>query len=116
MAKVIKASEQSLIMEISKTEMNIYVNSCLTQINNEEIEDDKDQIIHLMALTGLEPLVSFCIPEIRKFYADVVEDVKNIEWEDNNENENQEESGVEGIPAVEGEEYSDGEEPDHPEM
>lgn len=90
MAKLIKTGKDTVLMEISKVELNVYVNSFLNQINEEEIEKRDDQALMLMGLVGLEPLIPHCTSEIKTYFDETLEDIKSIEWEDDNQNETNE--------------------------
>lgn len=110
MAKIIKTNEQTVLMEISKTELNVYANSFLNQLNDEPIESSNDQALVLMAMAGLEAIIPHCAKEIKTYYNETLKEVSEIEWEDvQNEEENQEESISEDITFDDGQEYSDAE-------
>ena len=87
MAKVVSKGEKTVLMEISKTELYVYIQAQVNMVSEMEIESEEEQAQALLILSAVEVLLPHALPETVRTFEALKQEIIDIEWDENNEEE-----------------------------
>ena len=115
MAKIVGKNEKTVVMEISRTELHVYVQAQVNMVDGMDIESVEDQQNALLMLSAIEPLLPLALPATQSFFEEVKKEVVEIEWEDDEtidgvDNEEDEEESSDQDNSESGQDSGEGDE------